>query len=820
MWFLLTAAAASVLPVTRFDDVTLDVGLPNVRRFSSVGLAGAAVAWVDWDADGAVDLVVGGGVAEPTRVWLNRDGGRRFEPIEPASLATTTDVIAIDRLVVDGAEALALATADRGQLVVVPVGAAGVEARVPVASPGVLLQSLTHGDLDGDGVHELVVTAAACGAGRSNPRTIYTLKQGPRGLRWWVDGPGGGGCWAVAMVTDYFDEGRPALMVVPDFGPVDGAGYVLGADRAAVLPAVYGMGVAAADTDGDGAVDYAFSSVGPDVLLAGGRLAITDAEWADTGVRFKWGLAYGDFDNDGDMSLWAAAGPVDYPIQPLRAGGLQRDVFIDDGVDRSAEVGVDDEGDQRAVALADFDRDGRLDGVVTGPDTLTLYRNVTVDPGHFVALEVPDAPGARFEVTACGVTQVREWSGGTAGVAHERLIHVGLGACTEGAVVKARWPWGDATTHEAANDARTVLALPGGSDPPRAPPSNEVLTSPHPAWAGEPFALLAPEGTVPGAGVQEVGGRYVASGESAVFETPSGSVSVPLVASFAAEQELTVDAAGASFIPVDALGRPRAEMTANWVIEGATGTVDGGIGWVFSAVDGAPERYTLRRSAPDAVVEVEAGPPGPVDVEKSRLWVTQPYPRAGVGDVVTVALILRDAQGRVIAPGAGELPSAPGWSVLSAGWEPVGEFLGLPVSGVAMRVGDALGPVEITAGGLTSLAVVFPPAARAVDLGETEVTGEDPVTVWPRDPAGQLVGPGADVPGGVYGGGGRYVIDGSPAEVRIAGASWRLAADGQWALVVPAPDEGCAVGVRGRPLRGALGLALLGFLVVVRRWAC
>jgi hypothetical protein len=244
--------------------------------------------------------------------------------------------------------------------------------------------------------------------------------------------------------------------------------------------------------------------------------------------RFGWGAAAGDLDLDGWDDLVQANGMVDtrldpdlmtpsregfewpwnkgrtdywYVNQKLMQSGPEihtyadrwgdirgRHIYANEArraylnlgpekpgqfVDAAKALGVDDPDNSRGVLLADLDRDGDLDLLVSnqhGP--VSLYRNTLRAKGagpHFLALEVhgakgnPPAVGAVVTVTATiegrPLAQRREVQlmGGFAAQAERRLVF-GLGDTGERQVeVTVQWPRGQRQTVRLDVDTLHVL---------------------------------------------------------------------------------------------------------------------------------------------------------------------------------------------------------------------------------------------------------------------------------------------------------------------------------------------------------------------------
>lgn len=167
----------------------------------------------------------------------------------------------------------------------------------------------------------------------------------------------------------------------------------------------------------------------------------------------------GDFDNDMDLDLFVV-GSGDIGMQGnlllLNRGNGEFDVVQAAGGADGARDGVGD-----SVTTVDFDGDGFLDLMVATGGSMGrslglpsesggyhLYRNVG-NGNHWLELDLQgtasnrDGIGARVELTAGGVTQVRIQDGGIhhRGQNHGRL-HFGLGKNTQADKIRVQWPSG------------------------------------------------------------------------------------------------------------------------------------------------------------------------------------------------------------------------------------------------------------------------------------------------------------------------------------------------------------------------------------------
>jgi enediyne biosynthesis protein E4 len=238
--------------------------------------------------------------------------------------------------------------------------------------------------------------------------------------------------------------------------------------------AIAGMGVDFRDLDDDGQEDIVLDGMYFDTFPLyrnlGNPKFFTD-ETASSGIESAthdltaWGLGMFDFDNDGHKDLFFAAshfpgsGPRGRPNAelPNAAAALPNHVLRNTGnrrfEDVSALAGPDFQipAMHHGAAFADFDNDGRVDVVVSAiGSNIRLFRNVSPDPGHWIALRLTgsrsnrDGLGAAVRVTLPSGAVLYNRATTAVGYASssEPIVRFGLGPYEVAKEIQIRWPSG------------------------------------------------------------------------------------------------------------------------------------------------------------------------------------------------------------------------------------------------------------------------------------------------------------------------------------------------------------------------------------------
>ncbi len=285
-------------------------------------------------------------------------------------------------------------------------------------------------------------------------------------------------------VADFDRDGRPDIYVANDqranhlwMNQGDGTFREEALQRGVALSGrgnvEASMGVDVGDVDGDGHLDVFLTHLMGEtntLYLGSDRGLFRDAS-SRSGVGgpsrdlTAFGAALLDLELDGDLDLVIADGAVSSDRQrpgttnepPLDVYGQPNQVLRNDGtgVFEEAAAGLGTFASiaeiSRGLALADLDRDGDLDVVVTNvAGRARVYENVAPRAGRWLSVTAFDpalrriAVGARIEVRAGGRTFVRLAGGGWSYLSGSSPIaHFGLGEVTEVDDVLVIWPGGE-----------------------------------------------------------------------------------------------------------------------------------------------------------------------------------------------------------------------------------------------------------------------------------------------------------------------------------------------------------------------------------------
>jgi Na+-translocating ferredoxin:NAD+ oxidoreductase RnfD subunit len=513
-------------------DVAEDAGLRfrhGAFRFSAgsdpPAMMGGGLCWLDYDADGWLDLFVVNSYAEqdvarwreagdlPRSALFHNEGGTFTDASRGsgANLALRGNGCVAADVDLDGHTDLYVTSTTYDAL----LWNQGDGTFREIARPAGITAYGWHagaavGDVNDDGLPDIFV------AGYTDPNApipesfdgFPTNHRGVRDLLYLNLGPDGagrptfrevGGLAGIdlgeaahglgAVVTDLDGDGRLDVYVANDEDPnrlyrnvrwpggaaadPAGLGFRLHdvATREDVADGNAGMGIAAADYDGNGATDlfvsnsrgqghavYRGADAGPGTTA--GSPGYTDArdDFADTAALTGWGGSWVDLDLDADLDLVVTNG--DIPTTNLTDDAEPVQVLENRSTGDAlgfADLGLQSGGDERlqtngrGLAAADYDNDGDLDVAINsigGP--LILLENGATG-GNWLAVQMPGfSPGARVTaVLPDGRELVREVHAGGSYLSSEdpRLLF-GLGDAASVRTLVVEYPDGTQTRLE------------------------------------------------------------------------------------------------------------------------------------------------------------------------------------------------------------------------------------------------------------------------------------------------------------------------------------------------------------------------------------
>lgn len=491
-----------------FTEVSAEAG---INHAFAVDLAtfGGGVCVIDFDKDGFEDLYVTGG-SNPDKLYKNNGDGTFTDVLMEAGFEQTLDIYTqgaaaadINR---DGFKDLIVTTMnylDEDRTVAPNLlylnNGNGTFTEVTEAwdiqDDRVNSMGASFGDINGDGYPDLFVcnyfSNSTTGISIYNEQTItnsfrpsedylYINLGGKRFVEvskyYGLDYVGFG---FLGLFTDFDNDQDLDLYVANDFGFKSTPNMLFQNEypikkmnnRAIPLAINYGMnamGIAAADLNYDGYMDYYVTNLGTslfttndqgrgfiDQTLASGIGIPTIQDSVYTGPPISWGANFFDYDHDTDMDLFVTNGALNPTIRPnpnfffRNENGKMREV--------SAEMNLNDYRIGRGSAVFDYDNDGDQDIFVVNqaPRDPTnrllearclLYRNETRG-GNWLKVELEGVEsdrnglGARIEVRAAGKLLIREIDGGSSHLSQNSTIaHFGLGNANSVESITVKWP--------------------------------------------------------------------------------------------------------------------------------------------------------------------------------------------------------------------------------------------------------------------------------------------------------------------------------------------------------------------------------------------
>jgi hypothetical protein len=225
-----------------------------------------------------------------------------------------------------------------------------------------------------------------------------------------------------------------------------------------------GMGVDAADYDGDGWQDLFVANIDQEFfsLYHNQKDLIFTDEPGEIGTATQmlsgWGLRFFDYDNDGDPDLFLVNGhPDDFIEMRTKRVRYKEPLLMFENAGRSfknvsAQSGAvfSREFSGRGMATGDFDNDGDLDVLISNNgEPPVLLRNEGGNKNNWLGLQLvatrsnPAGVGAAITWTAGGVKRSRlRTAGGSYLASHDPRELLGVGSARRIDSVEIRWPSG------------------------------------------------------------------------------------------------------------------------------------------------------------------------------------------------------------------------------------------------------------------------------------------------------------------------------------------------------------------------------------------
>ncbi|MBI4606944.1 MAG: CRTAC1 family protein [Planctomycetes bacterium] len=513
-------------PAHIFEDVTAASGIdfrlvtgPSGERLVVETMAGG-LAWIDFDGDGDFDLYLVNAHSDPLnadepgkeedRLYRNDGGGRFTDSTRAAGVGDRRYGMGAAAGDCDGDGDQDLLVTNFGRNTLYRNDGKGAFADATEAAGLVergFNSSAAWFDMDSDGDLDLYVARYL----KYHPRTSRRCREGgiavschPRlfpgesdllyrnrgdgtfeevSERAGIDRGGEGeGKGLGVLAFDYDRDGLQDVFVANDTTPnflyrnrgggafedvAQAAGVALSAEGKALA----GMGVDAADADGDALTDIYVTNFALEVnslYLArpGGRYAEAARRTGlgETYIPLGFGTLFLDADLDGDQDIATANGHINEVVETTDPGTgstyLQRqDLFLNRG-DGTFERAGDRAGPfffaercvGRGLASSDFDSDGDPDlGLLTLDRSLVLLRNENPLGNRSVVVRLAgkgqrDAYGARIEAEVAGRRQAFEHSSARSYLsACDPRVVIGLGKAAAIDRLTVRWPSGKVT---------------------------------------------------------------------------------------------------------------------------------------------------------------------------------------------------------------------------------------------------------------------------------------------------------------------------------------------------------------------------------------
>lgn len=479
---------------------------------ASFGFLGAAA--IDVDADGRMEVFLGGGQGQDDVLLSYRDGALvdRIEGTGLSGKAATYGATAVDMdadgdtdMIIGRVDGVTLYLNDGGRFTAQPIATGLPEQTDPFA--------VSVADYDGDGDGDLYISGfvsapAFVGLTFNDPSVVRPnrllrndgLTGGVMGFTDVTAQAGVEGLYNTfqSVWVDLDRDDDPDLVTAPNTGRVEIFRNDGGRFTELPSPSDYGFWMCAAvgDIDNDGDQDLFFSNAGnvlPSRLLTGdlrddqafspewlllrndGELRFSDVtvEYGLDGYGFAWGASFADLDYDGFLDLVVAKNSEKIFTHAIEALRPSSNAFLQlpDGEGGRSFYDIEALRLQHpdlgmAPLYVDLDGDGSQD-VVMPNQNQRARAHLNRHEGRRLRVVVPDvvrALGARITVvTEAGRTTTHEFGSSVGFMSdHSPVLVFGLGSAETIEQVEVHWAGGPTVTvaGDTVVDDRVVLTLP------------------------------------------------------------------------------------------------------------------------------------------------------------------------------------------------------------------------------------------------------------------------------------------------------------------------------------------------------------------------
>jgi len=556
---ILLCLATALATVARAEAQTFTpVAIPDMAAHVAFS---TGASWVDFDGDGDLDLyVVTAFSSNNDNVLYRNDGGDVFVRVNGVPVVQdAAETVCSSWADVDNDGDLdAYVTALNGQggrLYRRTVGTWTIDAGSGITGDTIEGVGCAWADYDRDGQLDLVISTITGALGMTTGNRLFhnlgngTFQEilsspvsatGSHHNPTWADFDGDGDLdlfFASGPVgstgLDHMYRNMLVETSVADFQPITTGTLATDPRDSQVL--------SWADYDNDGDLDcYAinYTSVPNQLYRNDGASGFTKILTGAivTGVGASHGVAWGDFDNDGDLDVHVAR-DLGQPDRYYRNEGNGTFTAV-------ATAATSPALSAYGVAAADYDRDGDLDLFIPtarseGPSV--LYRNDLSGPNHWLEFDCAGQPsnrsaiGLRVRVRAiiAGAPrwQLREVASNTGyGGQNALVVHFGLGDAAVADTVLFAWPSGhvDVMTNVPANNLYSILEghVAGVPAVGRTTPPERIRVEPQPLVGPGRLSFYVPSAGRALVTVHDLQGRLVRTLFDA--ESPSGWRTAPI----------------------------------------------------------------------------------------------------------------------------------------------------------------------------------------------------------------------------------------------------------------------------------------------------